>query len=209
MVAAKRLAPANAIIAIAAYWWVVVGQAAASAQDVEVVRAASEPSGNTFGSAYKITGLPQQDFLLNQNYANGIVDAIRFEGSRGYLIRPTKASDPKRRWILISPLWLAFNSPTWGNSTMRFYVEGALAAGISVAGLDVGTTCGSPKGAELYQRFYLWLVRTYDLNRKVRLIAVSNGGLIAYAWAFRHAQHVDRILGIYPATDMRTWPGLE
>jgi pimeloyl-ACP methyl ester carboxylesterase len=48
----------------------------------------------------------------------------------------------------------------------------------------------------------------YALNSKARLIGQSNGGLIAYAWAFRHPECVDKIAGIYPATDFRTWPKL-
>ena len=36
----------------------------------------------------------------------------------------------------------------------------------------------------------------------------SNGGLIGYAWAFRHPECVDRIFGICPVTDFRTWPTL-
>jgi hypothetical protein len=176
---------------------------------IDVVKAASAPTGNTFESAYTIRGLPQQDFLLNQNYNNGIVHAIRFEGTRGYIIEPTKAKDSKRRWIWVSPLWTAFNSPTWGDTFARTYVERALDKGFYVVGVDVGTTCGSLKGAELYERFYLWIVPTYGLNPRVRMIGVSNGGLISYAWAFRHPDHVEKILGIYPATDMRTWPKLE
>ena len=40
------------------------------------------------------------------------------------------------------------------------------------------------------------------------MLGQSNGGLISYAWAFRHPDSVDRVGGIYPATDFRTWPGL-
>lgn len=53
------------------------------------------------------------------------------------------------------------------------------------------------------------VVKKYGLHPRARIIGQSNGGLIAYAWAFRHPTHVDRILGIYPSTDMRTWPGLD
>ena len=35
-----------------------------------------------------------------------------------------------------------------------------------------------------------------------------DGGLIAYGWAFRHPKCVDRIAGMCPATDFRTYPGL-
>ena len=30
-----------------------------------------------------------------------------------------------------------------------------------------------------------------------------------YGWAFRHAKHVSRIVGLAPAIDLRSWPGLE
>ena len=36
----------------------------------------------------------------------------------------------------------------------------------------------------------------------------SHGGLIAYGWAFRNPDCVERILGICPATDFRSWPTL-
>ena len=48
----------------------------------------------------------------------------------------------------------------------------------------------------------------HKLHQRARMIGQSNGGLISYAWAFRHPKHVDRIFGIYPATDIRSWPGL-
>lgn len=177
--------------------------------DIEVVKAPAEATANLFESEYKIPGLPQQDFLLNQNYAEGTVYAVRFKGTRGFVIEPTGAKDRHRRWVWISPLWTAFNSPTWGDTFARKYVESALENGFFVIGLDVGTTCGSPKGAQLYEEYYSWVVPKYDLNPKARMIGVSNGGLITYAWAFRHPDQVDRVLGIYPATDMRTWPGLD
>jgi hypothetical protein len=172
-----------------------------------VTRAPESVTGDVFASDYTIEGLPQQDFLLSQNYRNGEVQGVRFAGTRGFIIRP-KIKHPERRWIWISPPWTAFKSPTWGDTLARTYVERGLQAGFHVVGLDVGTTCGSPRGAELYQKFYGWLVRHHELHDKVRMIGISNGGLITYAWAFRYPHQVDRILGIYPATDMRSWPGL-
>jgi pimeloyl-ACP methyl ester carboxylesterase len=52
------------------------------------------------------------------------------------------------------------------------------------------------------------LVSTYKLNPKTRLLGVSNGGLISYAWAFRNPDKVERIFCVYPVMDMHTWPGL-
>ena len=40
------------------------------------------------------------------------------------------------------------------------------------------------------------------------MIGQSNGGLISYGFAFRHPDQVDRVLGICPATDLSSWPGL-
>jgi len=187
---------------------VAAGYLQLQAAEVETIRATSDPQGNTYKSVYSIRGLPQQDFLLNQNYSHAEVIAIKFRGTRGYLILPKSPIDSKRSWFWISPLWVAFKSPTWGDSYLRYYTEMALNAGLHVAGVDVGTTCGSIKGAQLYEEFYKWIVKRYQLNPKVRLIGQSNGGLIAYAWAFRHPEHVERIFGIYPATDLRTSPGL-
>ena len=42
----------------------------------------------------------------------------------------------------------------------------------------------------------------------VELLAHSHGGLIAYGWAFRHPKCVDRVAGMCPATDFRTYPNL-
>ena len=51
------------------------------------------------------------------------------------------------------------------------------------------------------------LVAQHGLNPRARLLAHSNGGLIAYGWAFRHPQCVDRIAGMCPAIDFRSYPG--
>ncbi len=116
--------------------------------------------------------------------------------------------DPTRRWIWVTPGYLA--SPDGrGVVEHRMYADGFLDAGLHIVGIDVGTTCGSPQGAEVYQKFYEYLTVNEKLNRKARMLGQSNGGLISYAWAFRHPELVERIGGIYPATDFRSWPGLD
>ncbi len=90
----------------------------------------------------------------------------------------------------------------------RFYVEKLLAAGFHVAGVDVGPSCGSPAAAEVCQEFYEQLVSQHGLHPRARVLAHSHGGLIAYGWAFRHPKCVDRIAGMCPATDFRTYPTL-
>lgn len=52
------------------------------------------------------------------------------------------------------------------------------------------------------------LVKEYHLNPRARMVGQSNGGLMVYSYASTHPESVERILGIYPATDLRSWPGL-
>jgi pimeloyl-ACP methyl ester carboxylesterase len=141
-------------------------------------------------------------------YEHGTLARLNVQGCDAYLIRPKGEADAARRWVWIAPFWLGIDNGA-GKVEHRFYVERLLAKGFHVAGIDVGTSCGSPASAKVNQAFYERLTAEFSLNRKARLIGQSNGGLIAYAWAFRHPDSVDRIFGIYPATDFRTWPGLD
>ncbi len=140
-------------------------------------------------------------------YRNGELVKLTTGGRNAYIVKPTGKVDPHRRWIWIFPFWLGIND---GHGALhhRVYVERFLAAGFHIAGVDVGTSCGSPSAARLCQEFYNRLTSEFRLNHKVRLVGQSNGGLIAYAWAFRHPDCVDRIFGICPVTDFRTWPTL-
>lgn len=140
-------------------------------------------------------------------YDGGELIPLTIRERSAFLIRPTGAVDPQRRWVWTSPYWLAIDRGN-GKVEHRMYVERMLKAGFHVAGVDVGTSCGSPAAAKLCHEFYKLLIDKYDLNPKARPLGQSNGGLIAYAWAFRHPECVDRVGCIYPATDFRTWPKL-
>jgi hypothetical protein len=132
---------------------------------------------------------------------------LRVRGRLAYVIKPTGKVDPQKRWVWDFPFWLAINDG-FGHVSHRHYVEKLLAAGFHVAGVDVGPSCGSPAAAGVCQEFYEQLVSKYGLRERARLLAHSHGGLIAYGWAFRHPMCVDRIAGMCPATDFRTYPTL-
>ena len=140
-------------------------------------------------------------------YSGGELVELRVRDRIAYLIKPTGKVDPQRRWVWDFPFWLAINDG-FGNAAHRYYVEKALAAGFHVAGVDVGPSCGSPAAAEVCQEFYDQLVSKFGLHKRARVLAHSHGGLIAYGWAFRHPTCVDRIAGMCPATDFRTYPTL-
>jgi pimeloyl-ACP methyl ester carboxylesterase len=145
---------------------------------------------------------------VERPYGNDQLVRLTIEGRKAYFVRPTKEIDPARRWIWVTPGYLALADDR-GVVEHRMYVDRFLGAGFHVAGIDVGATCGSPRGAEVYQKFYEHLTTNEKLSPKARMLGQSNGGLISYAWAFRHPDLVDRIGGIYPATDFRSWPGLD
>ena len=163
----------------------------------------------TYGRTYAIAGLPQHDFTLDAEYEHGTLVPLNCAGTIGFIIQPSGKVDPQRRWVWISNLFLATHYNKRRDVAHRYYVEQSLAQGFHVVGIDVGASCGSPAGAKVYEQFYDQLRRDYQLSPKVRMIGQSNAGLITYGFAFRHPDKVDRVLGIFPATDLRSWPGLD
>ncbi len=140
-------------------------------------------------------------------YSGGELVELRVRDRIAFLIKPTGRVDPQKRWVWDFPFWLAINDG-FGNVAHRYYVEKALAAGLHIAGVDVGPSNGSPAAADVCQEFYEQLVGKHGLNKRARVLSHSHGGLIAYGWAFRHPTCVNRIAGMCPATDFRTYPGL-
>jgi hypothetical protein len=140
-------------------------------------------------------------------YRNGELVELRVRDRMAYVVKPTGAVDPQKRWLWEFPYWLGIHDG-FGNLQHRNYVEKALSAGFHVAGVDVGNSCASPAAAEVCQEFHERLIADYSLHKRARIMGQSHGGLIAYGWAIRHPAFVDRIAGICPATDFRSWPTL-
>ena len=141
---------------------------------------------------------------------------VEFEvnGRKGCIVEPTGKTDGKKRWVWFSPGWMPCGTipkknRKGGTAEHRYYVRRTLERGFCVVGVDCMVSCGSPKAIETYERTYEKITGEYGLNPKVRMFGQSNGGIMVYNWAVRHPDSVDRILGIYPATDLRSWPGLE
>ncbi len=87
--------------------------------------------------------------------------------------------------------------------------ERFLNAGIAIAGIDVGESFGSPAGRKLFTALHQELVTQRRLAKKACLLARSRGGLMLYNWAAEHPDCVAGIAGIYPVSDLRSYPGLE
>jgi hypothetical protein len=167
------------------------------AEYLKVTREAYEKASNAQKIPTKIAGAFKEGELVE----------LQVRGRIAYLIKPTAKVDPQKRWVWDFPFWLAINDG-FGHVAHRYYVEQLLAAGFHIAGVNVGPSCGSPAAAEVCQEFYEQLVSQHGLHKRARVLSHSHGGLIAYGWAFRHPNCVDRIAGMCPATDFRTYPTL-
>jgi hypothetical protein len=156
--------------------------------------------------------------MQEEYYQNGTLTQLDVDGRKAFVIAPKGPTDSQRRWLWMQKVWHAvphvLDNPAT-NSELRdgvghhFYVEALLAKGFHIAGVDMKVTFGSPAGVEVSRRFYDLLIEQYDLNRRGRLFGQCNTGLTQYNFAATHPDCVDRIMGVFPVTDMRTWPGLE
>ena len=172
-----------------------------------VVPAACAQSGPPVSKTNVSRSVEKVPTKIAGTYRGGLLVALRVRGRIAYLIKPTGAVDPDKRWLWEFPFWLGINDG-FGNAAHHFYIEKALAAGFHVAGVDVGSSFGSPAAAAVCQEFYELLVSRFGLHKRARLLGHSHGGLLAYGWAFRHPECVDRIAGMSPAADFRSYPTL-
>jgi len=198
---------AVAILAIAASQSEAVAADASPAKGESTAR--TRPVEEPIWRSLPATSRPtSRDAMHVPTFEGGTVSTLRIRGRFAYVVRPTGKIDAQKRWVWIFPFEHGLQDAR-GGVQFRFYIEKLLTAGFHVAAISVGVSCGSPTAADVCQEFYRQLVDQHGLNRRSRLLAQSNGGLIAYAWAFRHPDSVDRIAGIYPATDVRAWPGVD
>jgi pimeloyl-ACP methyl ester carboxylesterase len=125
-------------------------------------------------------------------------------GNTAFLIPSPQA--PKGQpapWV-----WYAPTLPGLPEPSERWMFERFLAAGMAVAGVDVGESYGSPKGRAGFTALYAELTGKRGLAKKACLLARSRGGLMLYAWAAENPQSVACIAGIYPVCNLKSYPGL-
>lgn len=106
-------------------------------------------------------------------------------------------------------VWYAPTLPGLPADTEKWMFERFAAAGIAIAGIDVGESYGSPSGRSKYTALYRTLVEKRGMSRKPVLLARSRGGLMLYAWACENADKVAAIAGIYPVCNIASYPGIE
>lgn len=124
-------------------------------------------------------------------------------GKHAFLMRPKKpATSPHGKpWVFYAPTLQGIpdKAETWMHQQF-------LDAGITVAGIDVGETYGSPKAFPHFDDLYQEMVlRGY--STKPVLLGRSRGGLSVSSWAMAHPERVSGIAAIYPVFNYMAYPG--
>jgi pimeloyl-ACP methyl ester carboxylesterase len=127
------------------------------------------------------------------------------DGSEAFLIPPpTPAAKGAVPWV-----WYAPTLAGLPGDSERWMFERFAAAGIGIAGIDVGESYGSPDGQAKYTRLYETLVKKRGFSPRPVLLGRSRGGLMLLCWACENADKVGGISGIYPVCNIASYPGVE
>jgi hypothetical protein len=106
-------------------------------------------------------------------------------------------------------VWYAPTLPGLPGPEERWMFERFLAAGIAVAGIDVGESFGNPDGRRLYSAMYRDMTESRGYSPKPILLGRSRGGLMTLAWAAENPEKVAGFAGIYPVCNLASYPGIE
>lgn len=132
-------------------------------------------------------------------------EAFLVSGRSAFILLPPEDKRQKLQpWILYAP-----TLPGLPDAHEKWMHEQFLAAGIAVAGIDIGESYGSPTGRQLFTVFHKELTEKRGFAPKPCLLGRSRGGLWTASWACEHPELVAGLAGIYPVFDIRTYPGLE
>ncbi len=131
-------------------------------------------------------------------------EAFLVEGRPAFVFLPStdKRLTPQP-WIMYSP-----TLPGLPDAHEKWMHEQFLAAGVAVAGIDVGEGYGSPKSQKLLSALYQEVTGKRGFARRACLLGRSRGGLWMTSWASANPEKVAGLAGIYPVFDLRSYPGL-
>lgn len=116
---------------------------------------------------------------------------------------PAKTTAASKPWV-----WYAPTLPNLPEKSEQWMFEKFLAAGISIAGIDVGESYGSPAGRALYTALHAELTGARGYSPKPVLLGRSRGGLMLLCWAADNPDKVAAFAGIYPVCNIASYPGV-
>lgn len=126
-------------------------------------------------------------------------------GRPAFVLRPAgEGNHTPRPWIFYAP-----TLPGYPDLHEKWMHEQFVAAGVAVAGIDVGEAHGNPEGRRLFSEFYRELTEKRGFASRPCLLGRSRGGLWVSSWAIENPDKVAGIAGIYPVFDLTTYPGAD
>jgi len=132
-------------------------------------------------------------------------ETILVKDSQAFVMPPAESLRRKPQpWI-----WYAPTLPGLPDQHEKWMHEQFVAAGVGVAGVDVGESYGSSAGRACFGEFYKEMTERRGYALKPVLLGRSRGGLMVLSWAVEHPEAVAGLAGIYPVFDFRTYPGLD
>ncbi|MFZ9747152.1 MAG: alpha/beta hydrolase family protein [Opitutaceae bacterium] len=122
---------------------------------------------------------------------------------RAFLIPAPRPPDrAPRPWV-----WYAPTLPNLPGGHENWLFTRLLAAGVAIAGVDVGESYGNAAGRAGFDHLHARLVaRGY--SPRPALLGRSRGGLMLLSWAVERPGQVAAFAGIYPVTNLASYPGL-
>lgn len=165
----------------------------------QVATAIKEKLANAAGQADDKKPATRQTTTYEQQW-------FEVDGRPAFVIEPTKSAlvDGRKPWV-----WYAITlRHHYPKEDEQWMFDQFLAQGIAIAGVDVGESYGSPKGRASFQSLYEELTTQRNYSQKPVLFARSRGGLMIYNWAVEHPQSISAIAGIYPVSNIASYPGL-
>lgn len=132
-------------------------------------------------------------------------ETFRLRDRHAFVMKPDElaAASGGKPWIFYGP-----TLPRTPDKAESWMHEQFLAAGIAVAGIDVGEGYGSPKALPFFDALYEKMVAD-GYSKKPALLGRSRGGLWVSSWAIANPDRVAGIGGIYPVYDYTTYPKVE
>lgn len=129
-------------------------------------------------------------------------EVFRVSGRTAFLIPARVEPGKVKGWV-----WYAPTLPNLPGNEERWMFEKFLASGISIAGIDVGESFGSPAGRALFTALYNEMTSRRGYSTRPVLLGRSRGGLMTLSWAADNPQKVGGFAGIYPVCNVASYPG--
>lgn len=126
------------------------------------------------------------------------------QGRTAFVLPPqTKPTNGPIPWV-----WYAPTLPNLPGEAEKWMFERFTQAGIAVVGIDVGESYGSPEGRRFYSAFYDELTKHRGFASKAVMLGRSRGGLMTLSWAEENVDKVAGFAGIYPVSNLASFPGV-